>query len=242
MAKRKNIDVWNGYMRLIKERESVFINDIVGEKPPEIIYQVYGQGKLDVCYVTDIKYSVYKSGLFYTTKIPTSVDLSKIIKYHEDDPLMHKENIAFEYYSIWGDNHKASSTHFLYAENNYYLLTISKEEAEIASVERKAVYEELEAWRKLHAKDASFNYLMNGYKFLGWQNSWKHVYFDENGNQTTDPEKKRSFGYTKEDYPEYGNCIELKHRRIEVSHNNRGSEHTVSCPECKIYWKYDSSD
>ena len=24
-----------------------------------------------------------------------------------------------------------------------------------------------------------------GYKFLGWQNGWKHVYFDEDGNQTT---------------------------------------------------------
>lgn len=86
-----------------------------------------------------------------------------------------------------------------------------------------------------------------GYRFLGWQNGWKHVYFDEDGNQTTgDPSKgekpKRTFGYTKEDYPEYANCIEQKHVRHEIQHNSRGSENTVSCDVCKIYWKYDCSD
>lgn len=86
-----------------------------------------------------------------------------------------------------------------------------------------------------------------GYKFLGWQNGWKHVYFDEDGNQTTgdtsNGEKpKRTFGYTKEDYPEYRNCVDSGHQRDNISHDNRGSEHTVSCDICKIYWKYDSSD
>ena len=81
-----------------------------------------------------------------------------------------------------------------------------------------------------------------GYKFLGWQNGWKHVYFDENGTQITDMEKAKAFGYTKEDYPEYGECREKQHPVDHVSHNSRGSEHTVSCDICEIYWKYDSSD
>ena len=81
-----------------------------------------------------------------------------------------------------------------------------------------------------------------GYKFLGWQNGWKHVYFDKDGNVTTNEKEKKTFGYTKEDYPEYGNCRELKHSIDDVSHSNRGSENTVSCDICKIYWKYDCSD
>ncbi len=81
-----------------------------------------------------------------------------------------------------------------------------------------------------------------GYKFLGWQNGWKHVYFDVSGKVTEDRASAKSFGYTKEDYPEYGACLELKHKRDDVSHNLRGSENTVSCDICKIYWKYDCSD
>ena len=56
-----------------------------------------------------------------------------------------------------------------------------------------------------------------GYKFLGWQNGWKRVFFDEDGKQTTGNtskgEKPRvSFGYTKEDYPEYAYCREQNTR------------------------------
>jgi len=244
MGKQKNIDIWNGYMRLIKEREAVFIKSVVGDNPPEIIYQVFGKGKIHVCHVTEIKYSEYKTHLFYTTKNPKQVDIDRIKRYYEDDPAMIVDNIAFAYYYLCGENNdqKSSSTFFLYAPDGYSILTLSKEEAELISAKKELEYTELENWKKIHQKDKNFNYAEAGYKFLGWQNSWKHVYFDENGNQTTDPDKKRTFGYTKEDYPEYGNCVELKHRRIDVSHNQQGSEHTVSCLECKIYWKYDSSD
>lgn len=59
----------------------------------------------------------------------------------------------------------------------------------------------------------------DGYKFLGWENS----------------EATRNI-------PEYIHCQNEKHKRDTVDHDNRGIEHTVSCDECKIYWKYDSSD
>jgi hypothetical protein len=81
-----------------------------------------------------------------------------------------------------------------------------------------------------------------GYKFLGWQNSWKHVHFDKDGKQTDDRSKAVSFGYLTKDYPEYGKCRELGHKYDEVQHNQRGSENTCSCDICKIYWKYDCSD
>lgn len=80
-----------------------------------------------------------------------------------------------------------------------------------------------------------------GYKFLGWQNGWKHVYFDAHGNEVS-RDKAHCFGYRKDDYPEYRNCLDSGHKRDSVSHNERGSENTVSCDVCKIYWKYDCSD
>ena len=95
---------------------------------------------------------------------------------------------------------------------------------------------------KLGSKLLDAELKKQGYKFLGWQNGWKHVYFDVDGNITTDDTKIKTFGYTKEDYPEYGNCKEQKHKLDEVQHNPRGSENTVSCDICKIYWKYDCSD
>lgn len=80
------------------------------------------------------------------------------------------------------------------------------------------------------------------YKFLGWQNGWKHVYFDKDGNVTINDREKKTFGYLTKDHPEYGACRDAGHKIDEVSHNNRGSENTCSCDICKIYYKYDCSD
>lgn len=95
----------------------------------------------------------------------------------------------------------------------------------------------------LTAKELDAKLNEGGYQFLGWQNGWKHVYFDEEGNETTDPAvKNRSFGYRTVDYPEYGKCRDLKHAKDSIQHNPRGSENTVICDICKIYYKYDCSD
>lgn len=87
---------------------------------------------------------------------------------------------------------------------------------------------------------------LSKYKFLGWQNGWKHVYFDKDGNETTgDTSKgekpKYSFGYRTDDYPEYGACRDAKHERKEKQMTRSGSENVVWCDECKIYYKYDCS-
>lgn len=59
---------------------------------------------------------------------------------------------------------------------------------------------------------------LEGYNFLGWENGWK------NGPQ------------------EYQNCRALKHKLEDRGHNNRGSNNTRWCTECKLFWKYDCSD
>lgn len=100
---------------------------------------------------------------------------------------------------------------------------------------------------KADAKTIDQLLTQENYKFLGWQNGWKHVYFDEDGKVTTGNLLKgekptKTFGYTKEDYPEYAACLAAGHKRDSIQHDNRGSENTVSCDICKIYWKYDCSD
>jgi len=73
-----------------------------------------------------------------------------------------------------------------------------------------------------------------GYKFLGWQNGWLYV------DGKVSPDK----------HPEYCECLNKGHNKWDhpdgpwasYQHNSRGSENTVSCNICKIYWKYDCSD
>jgi hypothetical protein len=95
---------------------------------------------------------------------------------------------------------------------------------------------------KAHKNDIGHLLLQHNYKFLGWQNSWHHVYFDKNHNITKDSSNINSFGYLEEEYPEYIKCRNAGHKTDEIQVNQRGSENIVSCDICKIYWKYDSSD
>jgi hypothetical protein len=82
----------------------------------------------------------------------------------------------------------------------------------------------------------------SGYKFLGWQNGWRHIFLDKCGQETDDMAKAVSFNYVPSEHNEYFWCLGQGHKPDEVQHNPRGSENTVSCDICKIYWKYDCSD
>lgn len=82
-----------------------------------------------------------------------------------------------------------------------------------------------------------------GYKFLGWQNGWASIMLDKDGNQTDDYNQYVKFGgYPEDKYPEYNACKKQCHKLDDIGHNNRGTENTVSCDICKIYYKYDCGD
>lgn len=243
---KTNLEKWDYYLALIKRKENKFINSVVPQKP-EILYEIALIGKIKTQTVTGIDYSHRINGghffpIFHTKK-PTRKDVERIKEYSDANIELKKELILFNYSEDWGDGCTSSSCHFFLDPKRNKNITEDLSEAyRISGVLIKKRKEDIE-FKELYKKDAKYNYAENGYKFLGWQNGWKHVHFDEDGNLCSKTNKPRkSFGYLTSDYPEYGKCRDLKHKRIEVSHNQRGSENTVSCPMCKIYWKYDCSD
>jgi hypothetical protein len=245
---RTNLEKWNYYLSIIEEKTNKFIaSQKEGKKIPSIYYVVYPVGKVAERTIIDIKYSHYKHGgrTYFNGKKPTKKEVGALAAYSATDIPFTVDNLWFKYSEIWGkeNNCKSSSsvrfTDVITEKGLYYSIEDAEKQGEII---RKHVEEE-KAFKELHKKDGGYDYAANGYKFLDWQNGWKHDYYDEDGSLCEETGKShKSFGYSKENYPEYRKCIDSKHRRIEVSHNQRGSENTVSCPICKIYWKYDSSD
>lgn len=243
---KTNLEKWNYYMDLLKAKAEVFM-DGISPTIPEVFYQVSAAGKVYECKIIERHYSF---GIYMCNK-PDNKDVQRVKDMHEKGVEFNPDSAYFDYSYVWSvQNGKeqiattAIRVSDVFAKETAFL---SRQEAEHAAKSVKEICEANARFDATHAKDARYDYAGNGYKFLGWQNGWKHVYFDEDGNETTgDTSKgekpKKSFGYRKQDYPEYMACVDLKHRTIEVHHDRRGCENTVSCPVCKIYWKYDSSD
>lgn len=241
---KTNIDKWNYFWGLIDERTNKFIESEIKDKTiPEVYYTIYPSGTISERKLGKISYSHYKHGMsnFFIGKTPTNEHIKKVKLYSESNIPFTTDNLYFEYQEINSKFNAKSSVNYndiINEVNIFFDLDKAKEKSNEIIEKVKADNE----FDELHKKDASYNYSANGYKFLGWQNGWKHEYYDEDGVLCSISNKpSRSIGYTKENYPEYCNCKEQNHRKIEVRHYRNGSENTVSCPICKIYWKYDCS-
>lgn len=245
---KTNLEKWNYYLAIINAKTNEFINSQKeGKTIPETYYIVHPIGRIAERTIIDVEYSHYKHNgrTYFNGKKPTKKDVEEIAEYSNKEIPFSTDNIYFKYSEIWDKENNRTSTSSVKFNDvvNQIGLFYSLSDAEIISnkvLEENRIEKE---FKEQHKKDGGYNYAANGYKFLGWQNGWKHEYYDEDGNLCSETGKPhKSFGYSKENYPEYRNCVDSKHRRIEVSHNSRGSENTVSCPICKIYWKYDCSD
>jgi len=238
---RTNKEKWDHYVNLINERTQAFIKSELGDNLPTVIYEVGYGGKVIECTVRYLDYAHQLNGrsfqLYFFGKNPSKDDIQKMKNFYELNIPYEREKIL-----VYWQGYTSSSAFYYYDPARNKNLFESKSEAEIVGKKIADKKEEESKFRSLHKKDKTYDYASNGYKYLGWQNGWRHVHFDKDGNQTTDPNRKVSWGYIKEDHPEFCKCKELGHYLIEVSHSPRGSENVVSCPICKIYYKYDSSD
>lgn len=236
---RTNLEKWNYYLSVLQQQADVFM-DTISTLTPAVFYRVWPNGKVDECHVLNRNYSL---GLYYSGKKPSREKVEEIKAVFDTGVVFTPEKAYFDYYYFWGDGLKAQTAIRMQTVFTNDVAFLDKAGAEAKSKVLASFNEEDKAFRELHKKDTRYDYARNGYKFLGWQNGWRHVHYDEDGGLCSATGKPaRSFGYTTADHPEYGKCRDLKHRHIRVSHNIRGSENTVSCPVCKIYWKYDCSD
>jgi len=213
---KTNLEKWNHYKTLIDHRASEYMDTISAVIPKNFYMINVFQNKVYECEVLKRIYSI--QGLWYNGKKPTKKDIIKIAEIYEQKIDFTPDKAFFEYKYHWGDGGTARTAikiNTLLSSNGAWL---NKEDAEMALIIERKLYEENKAFDEQHKKDPSYDYPSNGYKFLGWLNS----------------------GIT--DKEAYQKCFDLKHRRIGVSHNRRGSENTISCPICKIYYKYDCSD
>lgn len=245
---RSNIEKWEYYLFILNNKTDAFVKSQIGRNIiPKKYYVILYNGTISERTILGNEVALYKHNgkTWFSGKKPTKEDVQALEEYAMSNITFSASSIYLAYSSIYNKETGATSTSTVKFHDviNQIGLFHSLSEAEAHAAKVDADHKETIAFKELHKKDASYNYLANGYKSLGWQNGWKHVYYDEDGllcSETGKPHK--SFGYPKSEYPEYRNCIDSGHKRIEVSHNQRGSENTVSCPICKIFWKYDCSD
>lgn len=235
---------WEYYAKLIQCKLDEFIITTTGKIPTKL-YRVHANGQIAELEVNKATYPHHLNGFdnVYKGKNPKKIDVQRIKEYYESNPQFKIEYVYLNYsFKKDGKIQFSSSSAFYFQQNSNEKDFLTLEEAEAFAKIRIAENKIRDDFYTEHKKGANYDYNGNGYKFLGWQNSWKHVYFDKQGNVTNDPKERATFGYLETDYPEYCKCKAAKHLTIEFSANQRGTDHTVSCPVCKIYWKYDSSD
>jgi hypothetical protein len=239
---RTNKEKWEYFMNILNKKADEFM-DSINPIIPKMFYKVNQNGTINTC---NIIRRFYLFGIYLKGNKVTNDDINKISEFSNSNINFTVDRIYFEYYYIRHYNNKEnkiSSAYSLNDLNNKKSIFLVEDLAKKKAFEIIELNNENEEFYVKHKKDSNYNYSGNEYKFLGWQNNWEHNYLDEDGNLCSESGKPQiSFGYLESKYPEYGNCMKLKHKKIEVQHNNRGSENTVSCPICKIYWKYDSSD
>jgi hypothetical protein len=215
-----NLEKWNGLMAVIEKRLLDFVIQQCG-RIPEKFYSVYPTGKVEECFIIKPYYR-YEFEAYYRGKSPTKQDVTRLWLATQSEIDYSLDNVYFDYFYYYtlGEEKRQAKTAVKYKDlfpptNNIFL---NKDEAEAYGDKIKELRAEESLFDETHKKDKHYDYKANGYKDLGWQNSWR------------------------EDHPEYIDCRQQGHRTIHVSHDNRGTQHDVSCPICKVLWKYDSSD
>ena len=207
---KNNLEKWNYYLELLNEKASAFM-DTINPLVPSIFYKVELNGKINDCTVLNRHYSF---GLYFNGKKPTNKDIEKIEAVFNSEIVFTPKMAYFDYSYVWGiyEGKESISKTAIHVkdvfENRIAFLSFAEAEIKAKEIIEKNAEEKL--FKETHKKDANYKYTENGYKFLGWQNGWKHVYFDADGNVTDDKTKQKTFGYLTADYPEYGKCREQK--------------------------------
>lgn len=239
---RTNIGKFNALKKIVLNKVAIYTKELVKKYAlPSKLYTIDYDFSITELHIKNIYIS--HSALEYYTKKPTKLDIANLKDFIEHDDYCNITYIRVGYVlkNIEGNIQKGSTIFKNILDKTVYFY--SKEKAIEASKIMLKEREKAVAFQIKYAKPKNYDYNANGYRFLGWQNNWQHEYYDKDKNLCSESKKPPVyFDYNANKYPEYAHCKTMKHRLIEVSLSDTGSEHIVSCPICKVYWKYDSSD
>jgi hypothetical protein len=244
---KTNLDKWNEIVSTLDEKSTEFIKlNKEWETLPDTFYEVRYNGAIIEKKIKGAHYNWNIHGIspYFWGKSPTKKDITKLKESISKEITLSIENIYVnteQKYGLNGECLSKSSIKIkdILTNNNMFF---SMAEAEICAKERIKENERIKEFNELHKKDKTYNYSSNGYKFLGWQNGWKSTYYDEDGNKCSETGKPhKTCKYDGDEHLDYRKCVDSNHMRIKVQHTPSGSENVVSCPVCKIFWKYDCS-
>lgn len=212
---RTNVEKYNHWQNLLKIRVDGFLADVIkeyfgGDLPT--VYQVKWRGGIKTLEVTGYSYNHRKLAAFPRKK-PTRVDVLGIKTYYEENEAYRLYDVMIEV--INREENYTTKIGLMTILKDKFFFTI-KEDAEVLSEKLLTKAKLEDAFLEANKQYKDFDYLANGYNFLGWQESAHKM-------------------------QDYKNCRAKEHTLIELSLYKNGMEHIVSCPLCKIYWKYDSS-
>lgn len=236
---KTNIEKWKHYKTILKQRDNVYVKEAIDAvKNPKQYFQIDDRGAITIVKIYGTHYSHAYEYTYFGGKKPTRIEVNALQKYVESEVIYNYSNIKVKCRQENMSFYESLETVIDNPNTSFTVEGVFEKAEKI-----KTKYLENKAFDKKYAKYEGYNYEQHGYKFLGWQNNWHSVQYDKNNklcSETGNP--PTIWGYTKEEYPEYRKCIDAKHRLIHVSIGHRGTEHIESCPICKVYWKYDSSD
>jgi hypothetical protein len=211
---RTNKEKWDFYMAMVDTKTNAFLEGLVKNQIIPITFYVPNISRVEECTITGMLYAHNRHcpSLFKKAKKRTRYDVNRLAGYANSEIPFSSVNVFFSY--VQGERKEQKHVSYWGVLTEMGLRHSLDKALELVSELKKK-----SDFRSTHAKNADYNYDANGYKFLGWQNAWEN------------------------NVPiEFKDCVRINHTIIEVKHNSKGSENTVSCPICKIYWKYDCSD
>ena len=210
-----NLEKWNFYKRILNRKSSEYIENIINDNVLDKFYSVDTNGDIH----TNIIDSLYcaEADVGFLGRSPNNKDISRIKMLSNSDIVFSVQNIVISYYEIINEYKSISRIKYVeYIEDKD--IFIEYEEAKVVSDSRKAKCEKTKAFIEANIKPSNYDYDANGYTFLGWENTW-----------IEEPQLLKE-------------CRAKNHEYVETKIGRKGMDNTVSCPVCKIYWKYDCSD
>lgn len=105
---RTNLDKWNYYKSIIIDKEQEFINSVLPDPQPKILYRISPRGLIFEYIVDKLTYKPNES-MYYSGKKPTRDDVQRLKLYSESNIDFQIDKIMICYYRVDGTTKTSSA-------------------------------------------------------------------------------------------------------------------------------------